>query len=123
MRLLANENFPRVAVEALRAEGHDVAWVRIDAPGIPDEEVIARAVREDRILLTLDKDFGTLAFGAGLPATSGVVLFRVFPPLPARVTALALGAVRQGRAFEGRFVVVTEGRIRERLLPQGGREP
>ena len=55
MRLPANENFPRMAVEALRAEGHDVAWIRIDAPGISDEEVIARAVREDRILLTLDK--------------------------------------------------------------------
>lgn len=38
MRLLANESFPRVAVEALRAEGHDVAWIRTDSPGIPDEE-------------------------------------------------------------------------------------
>ncbi len=123
MRLLANENFPRMAVEALRAEGHDVAWVRIDAPGISDEEVIARAVREDRILITLDKDFGALAFGAGLPVTTGVVLFRVFPPLPSQVTALALTVVRQGRTFEGRFLVVTEERIRERLLPPGRREP
>ena len=50
-------------------------------------------------------------------------MFRVFPPLPARVTALALGAVRQGRAYEGRFVVVMEGRIRERMLPRGKGEP
>jgi Domain of unknown function (DUF5615) len=28
MRFLANENFPRSAVEALRADGHDVAWIR-----------------------------------------------------------------------------------------------
>ncbi len=47
----------------------------------------------------------------------------MFPPLPARVTVLALGVVRQGRAFEGRFVVVTEERIRERLLPQRKPEP
>ena len=34
MRLLANENFPGDAVETLRARGHDVAWVRSDAPGM-----------------------------------------------------------------------------------------
>ena len=32
MRLLANENFPLDAVEALRADGHDVAWIREDSP-------------------------------------------------------------------------------------------
>lgn len=58
MRLLANENFPGPAVEALRSLGHDVAWVRTDAPGSTDPQVIQRAVREDRILITLDKDFG-----------------------------------------------------------------
>jgi hypothetical protein len=26
MRILANENFPREAVEALRTRGHDVLW-------------------------------------------------------------------------------------------------
>jgi Domain of unknown function (DUF5615) len=33
VNFLANENFPLDAVEALRALGHDVAWVRTDAPG------------------------------------------------------------------------------------------
>jgi hypothetical protein len=28
MRFLANENFPRAAVEALRADGQDVSWIR-----------------------------------------------------------------------------------------------
>jgi hypothetical protein len=36
MRFLANENFPLDAVEALRQNGHDVAWIRIDSPGISD---------------------------------------------------------------------------------------
>lgn len=61
MRLLANENIPSVVVIALRAVGHDVAWVRVDAPGSSDADVLARAVRELRILLTFDKDFGALA--------------------------------------------------------------
>jgi predicted nuclease of predicted toxin-antitoxin system len=58
-RLLANENFPGAAVEALRSRGHDVAWVRTDAPGSSDREVLHRAVSEARILITFDKDFGS----------------------------------------------------------------
>ena len=44
MRFLANENFPGEAVEELRALGHDVLWVRTDAPGSSDEAVLATAL-------------------------------------------------------------------------------
>ena len=40
MRLLANENFPLDAVAALRADDHDVAWIREDSRGIPDDKVL-----------------------------------------------------------------------------------
>lgn len=90
MHFLANENFPGDAVAALRAGGHDVTWVRTDAPGSPDSEVLARAVRENRILLTFDKDFGELAWHARMPATAGIILFRLPMPSPANVgSALA----------------------------------
>jgi predicted nuclease of predicted toxin-antitoxin system len=56
MRFLANENFPLDAVEALRNVGHEVAWVRADAPGSSDPKVLQRAVTEARVLLTQDKD-------------------------------------------------------------------
>jgi hypothetical protein len=46
MRFLADENFPGDAVTALRAAGHDVLWIRTDAPGITDQEVLARGVLE-----------------------------------------------------------------------------
>ncbi|MBK9262678.1 MAG: DUF5615 family PIN-like protein [Polyangiaceae bacterium] len=117
MRILANENFPGDAVEALRTLGHDVAWIRIDAPGSTDIQVLARATREQRLLLTLDKDFGELAFRSQLEANSGIVLLRVFPPIPARVVALATRVFQSGRDFAGLFVVAEAGRIRERPLP------
>ena len=63
MRILANENFPGTAVRALQGRGHDVAWVRFDAAGSSDIEVLARAQAEGRILVTFDKDFGELATG------------------------------------------------------------
>ena len=65
MRFLAGENVPRVAVDALRADGHDIGWVLTDSPGLDDRSVLARAVEEERVLLTFDTDFGE-------PAPSGV---------------------------------------------------
>ena len=61
MRFLANENFPGTAVAALIAAGHDVVWVRNAAPGMSDPDVLAWAIRDERTLLTFDKDFGELA--------------------------------------------------------------
>ena len=72
MRLLANENFPGAAVTALEAAGHDVVWVRTAAPGTTDRDVLAWAAREERVLLTFDKDFGELARGSALPRTCGL---------------------------------------------------
>lgn len=66
-----------MAVNALRLAGHDVFWVRTELAGATDERVLAHAVAEDRILLTFDKDFGDLAFRAGLPATCGIILSRI----------------------------------------------
>jgi len=43
MRFLANENFPGDAVTQLKAAGHDIVWVRVAAPGIKDEDVLALA--------------------------------------------------------------------------------
>jgi hypothetical protein len=36
MHLLADENFPKLIIETLRAEGHDVLWARIDDAGEKD---------------------------------------------------------------------------------------
>jgi hypothetical protein len=80
MRFLADENIPGDAVAEIEAAGHDIVWVRTVAPGSKDEDVLAWAVREERIILTFDKDFGELAWRAGLPASSGIVLIRL--PMP-----------------------------------------
>ncbi|MBD2604215.1 DUF5615 family PIN-like protein [Scytonema hofmannii FACHB-248] len=68
------------AVEALCNGGHDIIWIRTDAPGITDPEVLNRAQSDERILLTFDKDFGELAFRSHLPATCGIILFRIKAP-------------------------------------------
>lgn len=112
MRILADENFSGDTVEALRARGHDVAWVPEDAPSTGDEAILARAQEEDRVLVTFDKDFGELAVRRGLAAGSGVVLFRIRQLSSAFVTGLALAALESRTDWSGHFWVVEESRMR-----------
>ena len=116
MRFLADENFPGDAVNALNDLGHEVAWVRREAPGISDREVLARAVRERRIVVTFDKDFGELAWRSRLPASCGVVLFRI-PLRPGSAGELANILVSRDD-WAGNFSVIEPGRIRIRSLPE-----
>ena len=119
MRLLANENFPLDAVESLRTNGHDIAWIREDARGSKDEQVLARAQQEDRILVTFDKDFGELAFRSKLPATSGVILFRISAQSSQYIAEVAVQALASRTDWVGHFSVVEDQRIRMTPLPKG----
>ena len=120
MRLLANGNFPAEAVEVLRSRGHDVVWVRTDAPGSTDRQVLGRAVADNRLLITFDKDFGELAFRAGLPASCGVVLFRIRLTAPSQVAQRAAAALESRADWAGHFAVILDDRIRMTLLPSNG---
>ncbi len=119
MHILADENFPGDAVTALRARGHDVVWVRSDAPGSSDPQVLAHAQAEDRILITFDKDFGELAFRSGLPASSGIVLFRISVPSSSYVAQVAVAALESRTDWAGHFAVIEDDRIRMTPLPGG----
>jgi predicted nuclease of predicted toxin-antitoxin system len=118
MRLLANENFPLDAVEALRENGHDVAWIREDARGISDDKVLLRAQKENRIVVTFDKDFGELAFRSKLPAQSGVILFRITPISPEYIAQVAVQALVSQTNWAGHFSVIEDNRIRMTPLIQ-----
>ena len=121
MRFLANENFPADAVESLRAHGYDIAWIRTDAPGSSDLDVLARAQTENRILITFDKDFGELAFRSLASASCGIVLFRIPAPSSAYVARTAVIALNSRTDWAGHFSVVDERRIRMRPLPGSGK--
>lgn len=116
MRFLANENFPGAAVVALEAAGHDVVWVRVVAPGMSDPDVLRWAAREERILLTFDKDFGELAKGSALPPASGVVLLRTPMPKPGEVAQRLASLIASRDDWAGHFSVIEPGRVRMRPL-------
>ena len=118
MRFLADENFPGAAVIALRDAGHDVASIAMDVPSSSDRDVLARASKDGRVLLTFDKDFGELAWKERLPATCGVILFRCAMPGPTVVGSVLARMVAQRDDWTGHFSVVEDGRVRMRTIDE-----
>jgi predicted nuclease of predicted toxin-antitoxin system len=116
MRLLADENFPVAAVRALNAAGADIVSVRSAAPGLSDGEVLAWAIREKRVLLTFDKDFGELARASALPATSGVILLRLPMQAPDDVGRRLADLIMARSDWTGHFSVIEPGRVRMRPI-------
>ena len=118
MRFLADENIPLPSVDVLRAAGHDVASVSRDSPGLPDPEVLARAVSEDRIMVTLDRDFGELVFARGASGQPGILYLRFIPESPTEPAELLLELLdREELSFTGHFTVVERDHLRQRRLP------
>ena len=75
MRILADENIREPILSVLRAAGHDVASVWEDSPSTPDPINLARAVAEDRLLITYDDDYEKLLFRDRMSGACGVVRF------------------------------------------------
>ncbi|HEY3853704.1 MAG TPA: DUF5615 family PIN-like protein [Verrucomicrobiae bacterium] len=117
MRLCANENISEDCVSKLRQIGHDVLWIRESAPGCTDEEVLIRAHREERLLITFDKDFGQLVFQRGAQASHGIILIRITQSSsPASVDRI-LAALKARGDWAGRFSVIDDFGIRMKPLP------
>ena len=116
MRVCANENIPEDCVIRLRQSGYDVLWIRETSPGCSDLGVIDRALAEDRLLITFDKDFGDLVFRRGAKASHGIVLFRIFQSSPAAVAERVVNVLTSRQDWAGHFSVVDDFAIRMRRL-------
>ena len=118
LNFLADESCDFNVVRILRENGHDVLAICEFARRLEDSEVINRSVREDRILITEDKDFGQLVYAGG-HASRGVILLRYPATARQRLSGDVLKLVHEKKqALHGSFVVLTPGRFRVVRLPQ-----
>jgi len=117
MRLLADENIPLEAIRALRDAGHDVFSASESARGVSDDAHIARAIEEDRLILTFDLDFGQLAATASPKPAAGVLLLRLEPQNPEEVTTLLQALLaRPEIVWRGHLSIVDRIHLRQRPL-------
>jgi predicted nuclease of predicted toxin-antitoxin system len=111
-------------VRTLRAAGYDVLAVSEVRTRSVDRELIEQAGREQRILLTEDKDFGWLVF-ASHADSPGVILLR-FPGNARQTLPMTVARVvqEQGDKLTGAFIVVEPGQVRiSRKLGAQSQEP
>ena len=118
MRLLIDNCLPRGLAEKLSLAGHDLVWAGEWGRDPGDEQILARAAAERRVLVTLDKGFGKLMIAA-LFTRSGVLLMRrTRPPEWFDVCHFAL-ELCAADLRAGAIVLATPKGIRVRHLPGG----
>lgn len=120
MKLLLDTCVSAGAKAELQAADHDVLWTgELDQdPG--DEEILAQAHRQQRALITLDKDFGELAIRRGLPHC-GIVRLVNFSARQQGAICQHVLAQYGDELTRGAIITVEAGRVR--IRPANSGEP
>jgi len=104
LRLLLDENIGMRVYEELRRRGFNVQSIMLERRGAEDVEIIEVAKAHNKVIVTMDKDFGYLAISQSPP---GLVLLRL---------RAVLRALELGEKLYGYITVVTETIIRRRPI-------
>ena len=107
----------RRLAEWLQGEGHDVLEARTLGADPGDRALLELAASENRVLITIDADFGELVYLHDLPHAGLVRL----PDVPAeqRIALMAAVIDHHGQALEERAIVTVRGeRIRISVPPR-----
>jgi predicted nuclease of predicted toxin-antitoxin system len=112
MRFLVDECTGPAVAAWLRALGHDVFSAYNNARGSSDDDLLARAFVETRILITNDRDFGIKVFRKG-QAHCGIIFLRLKDERRAsKIAALTKLLDAYANQIPGAFVVVSESQVR-----------
>lgn len=106
-------------LEALRRADHDAVHLRDEGLiCLPDSQIVAKAVAENRIVLTFDLDFGDI-LAIARSETPSVIIFRLRNQTPAAVNPRLFQVIRDCAAelASGAIVIVEDGGFRVRRLP------
>lgn len=117
LKFLANENFPRSSVQALREFGWDVISIAERFPGISDRQVLELACQECRIILTFDADYGELVFHKNVAAPPAIVYLRFVPTSAIEAAQVVSAFVAQHyAAINGFFFTLDRTLVRKRHI-------
>ncbi len=78
MNFVADESCAAPVIQALREAGHDVVAIAEVDKGATDEQVLAHALNEKRVLITEDRDFGELIYARGR-SSAGIIWYGFTP--------------------------------------------
>jgi predicted nuclease of predicted toxin-antitoxin system len=113
-RFLIDLNVGEAVASVLRQIGYDAVYVGDDNPRVSDIDMLRLAVQEQRIIVTMDTDFGELVYHSGEPH-AGVLLLRI-PGAGAseKVSTVEEIINRYGSQLPHHFSVYRNGQLRVR---------
>ena len=114
MKFLVDESAGLAVSRRLKQMGFDAVSVIELMRGAADEEVMRKAIEENRVIVTNDKDFGWLAAFYKPP---GVILLRLEDEKTENKVKMIMHIVTKYRdAILGRVLVASEKKIRIRKM-------
>jgi predicted nuclease of predicted toxin-antitoxin system len=114
VNILVDVSAGQAVADAIRHLGHDTQFVRDRDPKMPDTNILTWAVGEQRLVVTMDKDFGELVYRSGQPH-AGVLLLRLEAARTAeKVRVVTDILTTYGNQLPGHFAVYQDGRLRIR---------
>ncbi|MBD2606481.1 DUF5615 family PIN-like protein [Scytonema hofmannii FACHB-248] len=112
MRFLVDECTGSTVARWLRDRGYEVFSVYDEARGISDDAVLEKALNENWILITNDKDFGDKIFREG-NLHRGIIFLRLENERATnKISKLQLLLENYADRLPEQFVVVTESKVR-----------
>ena len=117
MKLLLDSCVWGGVLQSLREAGHNVVWCGEWDRDPGDAEILAHVYREERILVTLDKDFGELALARGMPH-AGIIRLVGFPARQQAIACIRVLALHGLELQQGAIVTAEPGRLRIRTPDQ-----
>jgi predicted nuclease of predicted toxin-antitoxin system len=114
VKFLIDESTDARLVDYFISAGHDAAFIaHSHGSGLPDQDVLAIAYSEGRVLVTDDRDFGDLVFRQQ-KSHVGVLYFRLSTSVLADRIARLDAVIREHGDELGQFIVVEDHRTRIR---------
>lgn len=112
IKFLANVNIEKPIIEFLLKKGWNVKSVLEIDKQMPDDEVCALANKEERIILTNDKDFGEIVFFQR-KVVYGVILVRIKgQDVEEKIVRLGNLLARHSDKIINHFVIITKEKFR-----------
>lgn len=111
-KFLADGNISYFLVKTLRKNGFDIKSLsEMKRLGISDKELISIATKEDRIILTHDKDFANL-INYPLTPHKGVILLRFANQSPANAAQFIIPLLNSNTKLRNSLTIISEHYIK-----------
>lgn len=118
MKLLVDVGVSNEVEKYLKEVGFDTKCIREINPRLKDNEIIDIAAKDERVIITMDKDFGELVFKSG-KVHAGILLLRLENfNFHQKVQIVKTIMDNYSNKLENNFCVFHNGKLRVRKLAQ-----